>query len=202
MLSEDLNSVPVELDSEEDQGIVIRRMTLFRVSVITIGGRRELCLIRNISSGGLRAFVSSPVCVGDKVALELKPDETMTATVIWRKEHLIGVQFDRPIDLEAIIGGRFAPDAGQRPRIPRVEFDRLGELRIGGRRYPINSCDIGQGGARIEIDYPLNLGDHVIITLEKFPPIAGTICWYRRGEAGIAFNQIMPFKELLGWMRD
>lgn len=176
------------------------RLTTLRVGTMMVDGRRELCLIRNVSAGGLKAHIYSPVHEGQRVSFELKANQQTSGTISWLKESVIGVEFDQQIDVEGLLASQAGLD-GWQPRMPRVEVDRLGELRIGARIYPINSCDMSQGGARIEIDHPLNVGDAVVMSLEKFRPIAGTVRWYKDGQGGIAFNQVVPFQELMTWLR-
>lgn len=178
-----------------------KRLTTLRVGTITIDGRRELCLIRNISAGGLRAHVYTPLVEGQKVSVELKTNQQTSGTVSWVREGSVGVSFDQEIDVEELLASQLGTDGGPKPRMPRVEVDRLGELRIGARIYPINTCDMSQGGVRIEIDHPLRVGEHVVLTLEKFRPIAGVVRWYQEGRGGIAFNQVVPFQELMSWLR-
>ena len=178
-----------------------RRLRTLRVGTITIDGRRELCLIRNISAGGLRAHVYSPLKEGQKVSVELKTNQQTSGSVNWVDGNSIGIEFSEPIDVEELLAAQACGDTGWRPRMPRVEVDRLGELRIGARIYPINSCDISQGGIRVEIDHPLRVGDAVVLTLEKWRPIQGMVRWYSEGKGGISFNQVIPFQELMGWLR-
>ena len=177
-----------------------RRLTTLRVGTVTVAGRRELCLIRNVSAGGLRAHIYSPVHVGDRVSVELKTNQQTSGSVSWVEDGVVGVAFDQEIDVEELLASQSALD-GNKPRMPRVEVDRLGELRIGARIYPINTCDMSQGGVRIEIDHPLQVGDDVVLTLEKFRPVPGVVRWYQEGQGGIAFNQVLPFHELMEWLR-
>lgn len=185
---------------EREDGV--RRLTTLRVGTIQIEGRRELCLIRNISAGGLRAHVYSPLNEGQKVSFELKTDQQTSGVVSWIDGANIGVSFHEQIDVEELLASQTGVNDGRRPRMPRVEVDRLGELRIGARVYPVNSIDISQGGVRVEIDHPLNIGDNVVLTLEKFRAIPGLVRWYGQGQGGIAFNEVIPFQELMGWLRD
>jgi len=176
-----------------------RRLTTLRVGIITISGRRQLCLIRNVSAGGLRAHVYSALAPGQRVSVELKTDQQTGGTVSWVDGGTVGVSFDEEIDVEDLLA---APNEGAaQPRMPRVEVDSLGELRIGGRIFPINTCDMSQGGALVEIDHPLQAGQNVVLTLEKFRPVKGVVRWYQDGRGGIAFNQVIPFHELVNWLR-
>lgn len=185
----------------EDRTPQTPRLTTLRVGTIMFEDRKELCLIRNVSAGGLRAHVYSPVQEGQRVSFELKTNQQTSGTISWVREASIGVRFDQEIDVEELLASQTGLHDGWRPRMPRVEVDRLGELRIGARIYPINSCDISQGGARIEIDHPLTVGDGVVMTLEKFRSIPGTVRWYKDGQGGITFNQVIPFQELMTWLR-
>ncbi|HEY0626577.1 MAG TPA: PilZ domain-containing protein [Allosphingosinicella sp.] len=186
---------------QENGGGYARRLTTLRVGTITIDGRRELCLIRNISAGGLRAHVYSPLDKGQKVAVELKTNQQTQGTVSWIQDNSVGIEFTTPIDVEELLAAQAGGDGAFTPRMPRVEVDRLGELRIGARIYPINTCDISQGGVQLEIDTPLRVGDAVVLTLEKWRPIQGVVRWYCEGKGGISFNQVIPFQELMGWLR-
>ena len=177
-----------------------RRLTTLRVGTITIEGRRELCLIRNVSAGGLRAHVYSPLRDGQQVSVELKTNQQTSGSVSWVDGGTIGITFDQEIDVEELLASQTAND-GVQSRMPRVEVDCLGELRIGARTYPINTCDMSQGGVRVEVDHPLKVGENVVLTLQKFRPVAGVVRWYDEGQGGIAFNQVLPFHELMNWLR-
>jgi len=92
-------------------------------------------------------------------------------------------------------------DHGWRPRMPRVEVDRLATLRCGANLYGVNTCDISQGGVKVETDGPLEVGSEVVLTMEHFRPLEGAVRWCRDGLAGIAFNHYIPFPELMAWLR-
>jgi hypothetical protein len=181
----------------EDQS---RRLTTLRVGTIMIDGRRELCLIRNVSAGGLKAHVYSPLREGQAVSVELKANQQTAGKVSWVRDNSVGIEFDRAIDVEELLASQTS-ESGWQSRMPRVEVDRLGELRIGARIYPINTCDISQGGVRIEIDHPLTVGDNIVLTLDKWRAISGVVRWFQADQGGIAFNQVVPFQELMGWLR-
>ncbi len=192
---------PAAADQPRTRDSLARRLTTLRVGIITIEGERELCLIRNVSEGGLRAHVYSRPEVGDRICVELKTDDQTHGTITWACDGDIGVQFDEKIDVEGLLASHLAQEGGRRPRMPRVDVDRLGELRIGARFYPVNTRNMSQGGVRIEIDHPLVVGEAVVLSLEKFRPVDGTIRWFRENTGGIAFNQVIPFHELMRWLR-
>ena len=178
-----------------------RHLTILRVGALIGPEGRELCLIRNISAGGLMAHVYSPHEEGDQVAVELKSDLQIQGRILWVEDSNVGIGFDEPIDVEVMLANHGSPDKGWRPRPPRVEVDRLGTLRAGSHVHAINTRDISQGGVKIELDEPVEPGTDVVLMLDKFRPIQGVVRWCQGGHAGIAFNQVIPFHELMAWLR-
>lgn len=177
-----------------------RHITILRVGTLIVDGRRELCLIRNISVGGLMAHVYSTLRTGQSVSVELKNNQPLQGKVIWTEDANIGVAFDTPIDVAAMLASQAGLENGWQPRLPRVEVDRLGELRIGATVHAINTRDISQGGVKVECDSPLPVGADVVVMLEKLRPLQGVVRWCHDGQGGIAFNQVVPFHELMGWL--
>jgi len=179
-----------------------RHLTILRVGALVGEEGRELCLIRNISAGGLMAHVYSRHLSGEAVAIELKTNHQISGKVIWAEGSNIGVKFDAPIDVGEMLSSQAVLENGWRPRLPRIEVDRLATLRCGARIYGVNTRDISQGGVKIETDEPLDVGREVVLTLDKFRPVHGVVRWCAGGLAGIAFNQLIPFGELMAWLRD
>ena len=178
-----------------------RYVTILRVGVLVIDGRRELCLIRNISAGGLMAHVYSPVQPGQSVTVELKSNQQIEGKVEWVRDADAGIAFDIKVDVSQLLSNPQVLDNGWRPRLPRVEIDRLATVRVGARTYWVHTRDVSQGGVKIDTDQPLEAGTEVVITLENFRPLAGTVRWQKGRACGIAFNDLLPFEELIGWLK-
>jgi hypothetical protein len=178
-----------------------RHLTILRVGALIGRDGRELCLIRNISAGGLMAHVYSQHAPGESVAIELKSNDQIAGTVVWAEGSNIGVQFDAPVDVAEMLSAQAVLENGWRPRLPRIEVDRLATLRCGARLYGVNTRDISQGGVKVETDEPLDVGCEVVLTLDRFRPLHGVVRWCAGGLAGISFNQLIPFSELMGWLR-
>ena len=178
-----------------------RQMTILRVGALVGAHGRELCLIRNISSGGLMAHVYSHHEQGDRISVELKSNHPIAGCVQWVEESNVGIGFDEPIDVEEMLADQAAIDNGWRSRPPRVEVDRLASLRCGAQLFGVNTRDISQGGVKVETDQPLEPGSAVVLFPERFRPIHGVVRWCQGGFAGIAFNEVIPFRELMAWLR-
>lgn len=178
-----------------------RHIKILRVGAIFIDGRRELCLIRNVSAGGLMAHVYSNVRPGQAVAVELKSNQRVEGRVVWVREANAGIAFDAEIDIADFLANPATLDNGWRARAPRVEVDRPCTLRVGARTYRARTRDISQSGVKIEVNAALTPDCEVMLTPDNFRPIAGTMRWQQGGACGIAFHQIVPLAELVGWLK-
>lgn len=192
------NQVPKPPERRRDS----RHLTILRVGALVGPDGRELCLIRNISAGGLMAHVYSRHQLGERVSIELKGNQQTPGKVVWVDDSNVGIAFDQPIDVSEILSNQAVLENGWQPRLPRVEIDRLATLRVGAKLYGVDTKDISQGGVKIECDLELETGREVVLTMENFRPLPATVRWCENGVAGLAFNQLIPFPELMGWLKN
>jgi len=178
-----------------------RHLTILRVGALTINGVRELCLVRNISAGGVMAHVYRQIGVGTEVEIEIKNDLPIHGKVVWERDSNIGVAFDDKIDVPGLLAASKLLGDGRRARSPRVQVDRHARLRCGADVYEVHACDVSQGGVKIETDAELPIDADVVVTLEGFRPLAGIVRWARDGFAGRIFIQVIPIAELCEWLR-
>jgi hypothetical protein len=177
-----------------------RQLATFRVGKLVIGRSQELCLIRNISSGGLMAHVYSTRKVGERLSIELKSDQQVTGEIVWLKGSNIGVKFDAPVELEEVLGAPSRAIRGWRARSPRVEIEARARLRVGARYHRVTIRDLSQGGVKVEMDELPATGEEVVVTIEGLEPVKGVVRWQTESCAGISFNQPIPFTALTRWL--
>ena len=192
------SAVPAPPERRGDE----RFLKILRVGTLVVDGRRELCLIRNISAGGLMAHVYSPLEPGQRLNVELKTNQLVAGRVIWVHEGNAGIQFDAAMDVAEMLANPAVLDNGWRPRTPRVEVDRMATLRAGAQTTWLHARDLSQSGVKLETDQAPAPGDEVVVTLEGFRPLHGVVRWSNEGLCGIAFNQLIPFAELIDWLRE
>lgn len=174
-----------------------RHMSLLRVGSLMIGDRRELCLIRNVSVGGMLIRAYSQIEVGTHVAIELKHGEPIHGTALWTQDELIGISVDAPIDVVALIS--ISADA-PRPRMPRLEIRCTAWVRHESVVHRARVVNISQGGLRVEAPNDIPAGAQVTVTLPGLPPAAGMVRWNDAGVCGITFNRVLPLPQLVGWV--
>ena len=178
-----------------------RHIKILRVGTLIVEGRRELCLIRNISAGGLMAHVYSQLIPGQQVTVELKTNQGVAGRVVWTREGNAGIQFDVAMDVAELLANPQVMDNGWRPRTPRVEVDRMATVREGSRTTWAHARDVSQSGVRLETDAAPAAGAEVVVTLDGFRPLHGVVRWSGGGQCGISFNSLIPFGELIGWLK-
>lgn len=190
--------VPVPVQRRQD----VRLLTLLRVGTIIVDGRRELCLIRNISAMGLMLHIYSPLVEGQTVTVEMKTGQNLTGRVRWLNESNAGIEFFEAIDVMAMLASHLVSQEDQKPRMPRVEVRAPAMLRMGARTYRVVTCDVSQGGAKITIDADLPMDADVVLSMEGFHSLHGVVRWCDGPVAGITFNAVVPWPQLVRWLKE
>lgn len=185
---------PVDTDRREGQ----RLMTLYRVGSIVVGDRRELCLIKNISAGGMMIRLYTSITEGTPVTVELKSGQPISGRISWTRDESAGIAFDEAIDVIDILSNSMQ---GPRPRMPRIEVDCHAMLRDGANMLRVRVCDISQGGVKIACETVLPNGTDVVLALPGLEPQRGIACWTEGGFTGITFNRLIPLSELVVWLQ-
>jgi hypothetical protein len=178
-----------------------RHLTILRVGALIVDGARELCLVRNISAGGVMAHVYRPLPVGTRVEVEIKNDEPLAGQVVWEADTNVGIAFDQKIDVPDLLATSKLLGDGRRARRPRVEINRLAKLRCGADVYFVDALDISQGGVKVAMEEVLPFDADVVVTLDGFRPLPGIVRWVGGGHCGISFLQVIPIAELCEWLR-
>jgi hypothetical protein len=165
---------------------------------MTISGRRELCLIKNISAGGMLIRAYSAIAEGTHLSIELKCGEPVSGTVRWVSGENVGVAFDVPVDVVDLLTNSME---GPRPRMPRVEVNCFASLRQGADVHRVHARDISQGGLKIDCSSALLIGAEVVVSLSGLDPLPGVVRWHDQGSYGITYNKILPLPVLVGWIQ-
>lgn len=190
-LSEDAPAAPDRRGGE-------RYLSLLRVGALLIDGRRELCLVRNVSAGGMLIRPYSAVKAGTALSVELKHGETVSGLAKWIEDGLVGIAFDEPIDIVALLT---SPGEGPQPRMPRIELNCTAWVREDADIYRTRAINISQGGMCVEGSSGLNVDADVIVSLAGLGPIPGLVKWQDGDRYGVGFNRVLPVNELMAFLR-
>ena len=187
-------SAPAAPERRSDE----RHLSLLRVGAMKIGERRELCLIKNISAGGMLIRSYCTVPVGAAVSVELKQGEPVAGIARWVDGDFVGVAFDQPIDVLDLLA---LSAEGPRPRLPRVEVNCTGSIREGAITQRCKAINISQGGLKVESSASFDVGADVTVSLFGLQPCSGSVRW-REGDCyGITFHRLLPLAALVSWLQ-
>ena len=176
-----------------------RFLSLLRVGALQIGDRRELCLIRNISAGGMMVRPYSPIEPGSRVSIELKHGESVAGVVHWSERGLMGIVFDAAVDVLALLS---ASGMETQPRMPRIEVDCVARLRSDADVYRVHALNISQGGICVRTSAELSVGAEVVVILDGLPASRGIVKWRDVDGYGIGFNRVLPIADIMRFLQE
>jgi hypothetical protein len=168
---------------------------------LTVGTVRQVCSIRKISAGGAVLHVDQDIEAGERLELELMTGEQLAGTIAWRRGFEVGLRFDAPVDVFAIIAQDIVSQPGERRRMPRVETVCSALLETKAGTELVTTRDISQGGAKIDVPFALVPEERILITVDGLPPIPGVVRWSSENVAGIAFLPELRWQELMLWLK-
>jgi hypothetical protein len=176
-----------------------RFLSLLRVGALRLGARRELCLIRNISAGGMMIRPYSPIEPGTRVSVELKHGDSVSGVAQWSERGLVGITFDTQIDVLALLS---ASGMDTQPRMPRIEVDCIASVREDADVHKSRAMNISQGGICVKTNANLRIGAHVVVSLSGLEPAGGVVKWRDGDNYGIGFNRVFPVGELMSFLQE
>ena len=199
-MAQETGSLTIEEQDLRDRRAEERAATMFRPIVIEIDAFAGFCLVRNLSARGMKGRVYAQFDSGQRVTVRFNCETAIEGAIIWARDGQIGVQFDQPIDVSAVLSDLARPSQpGQVNRAPRLPIDCDGELMIADRTLAIDVRDISQRGIKARTSY-VRTGDEVTVRLEGLEPRKAVVQWTGPGSAGLVFLRPFGFEELAAWV--
>jgi hypothetical protein len=191
----------IQRQTEAERRGAPRQLTLLRVALLHAGGTSDLCIIRNLSGGGVSASVYRALDKGESVQIEFRSDERLSGEVIWTRGQEVGIAFPANIDVEAVLASRWVNENGKQQRLPRINLECGCRIRVGSNFYVGRLRDISQGGAKVEVQRPFKGTGDAILTLPGYGIVECTIRWSSKATLGLSFNERLPFAVLAQWLQ-
>ena len=176
-----------------------RHRTILQVAKLSTVQGDELCILRNLSAGGLRAEVYRELSVGEPVRFELKTGRSMTGHVAWVDGLSIGVEFDRRIPIMPYLTHQVIGELGRRIRPPRVQVREPALLRVADREFAVEIVDASQAGMRVKTDRVLYEGGACQVVAEGLGTRGVIVRWCHDGEVGLQLKQPLSFRDFAAW---
>jgi hypothetical protein len=173
-----------------------------REGALTSGSVKRACWVRKVSAGGAILHCEHDVAIGEQLELELLNGERLAGRVVWQSGADIGLSFDRPVDVFAIIARDIVNQPGERRRMPRVEIASQALLETEAGTELVTTRDVSQGGIKVDVPFPLAPEQKVTVTLDGLHPVPGVVRWSKGNTVGIAFQPELGWQDLMLWVKD
>ena len=141
-----------------------------------------------------------PAAITGSIASAAKVFDTATKKVVaqWTDNGLVGVTFDEPIDVVALLT---ASADGPQPRMPRIELSCTAWVREDADIHRTRAVNMSQGGMCIEGSAELRPATEVIVSLAGMKPLRGVVKWKDGDCYGIGFNRVLAISELMSFLQ-
>lgn len=173
-------------------------LSLYRVGSLLAGGKRELCLVKRVSSRGAVIRAYGPLRQDDSVLIELKGHQPIAGVVASAGGTETAIRFDTAIDVQRLLRG--GPD-GPPPRMPRVDVRAFARIRQGATVTQAVVHNVSQGGISAQCKDQLEVGMEATVSLPGLGPRQGVVRWSSRSGCGITFNSPVGLAMLVEWLQ-
>ena len=174
-----------------------RAMLLIRSAKLVCDSGEYACLVRDVSSGGVRLRLFHALPPGPAYALELANGARFVMANRWCKGDQAGFQFAQSIDIDAFIA-----EPGPHPRRPiRLCLHRPGQLFNDGQAMPMILRNFSRCGAQIETTNWLALHQTVRLVVHGLPERYAHVRWRNRYEHGLAFVESFRLEDFAAYAK-
>ena len=177
----------------------VRQASLLEVAKLGIGGHEELCRLRGVSADGLRAEVYCPAAAGERVAIELRTGHCIVGHVSWADGGIVGVSFDEPTPMMEMLSHCSFDERVTSVRSPRLTVDVEATLFVDHFKLPARISNISQSGLKLMLDDMFDADTPCTIAIDHLGPLPGEIKWWRDGEGGVMFEELIPYPAFADW---
>jgi len=179
----------------------VRHATTLQIAKLATDHGEELCILRDISSGGAKAVVYRPLAPGERVLLVLKTAHEIRGHVAWCSDDIVGISFDRRVAVLELLAHRALNRFGRRIRPPRLAVDLMAVFEVDDDRTEVRIRDVSQAGMRIAVNRLLGDGQACALVVPAMGKRSAIVRWCRNDEAGIAFKQPLTYPEFAMWRK-
>jgi hypothetical protein len=178
---------------QSDQRSAKRFALVLRAAKLIAPSGEYLCVLRDVSAGGVRVRMFHELPPGEQFQLEVGSGATYTIAPVWERSGYIGFRFAAGrIDANELIR-----EASPFPKRPiRLRLERPAMLTLGTEHRAVAVGDISQSGAQIEVLPRLAVGERVRLAVPGLPARTARVVWRRRRAHGLAFEQAWRLDEL------
>jgi hypothetical protein len=174
----------------------------FDPGVVYEAGTRQECSIRKISARGVTLrggdLGKAP---GDHISVELGTGQRPAGTIAWAKRGELGVCFDEPVDLVALLNRKLVSQPVERRLMPRVEIRSDAYVKFAEKFAPATLRNISARGLQLEGPDLPPCGTYVSVFVEGLNVPPGEVIWRRDNLAGIEVFEELSWTSIIPWIK-
>jgi hypothetical protein len=166
---------------------------LLRAAKLVGTSGEYLCILRDVSAGGIKLRLFHPLPDDAPFALELGNGARYPVAPVWAAVNQAGFRFVAgPVDIAPLL---CEPSAF--PRRPlRFAIDLEAIAMVGGHDLQARLLNLSQDGARFSCERRLALAQPVQLDAPGLPPISARVRWRDGCDHGVAFERRFGMEEL------
>lgn len=173
-----------------------RRLTLIlRAGKLTTPEGEFLCVLRDISSGGIKVRLFHPLAVPPTCEIEFNGQKRHRLVRVWHDKDNAGFRFvDGPLDINRMLE-EAGPFARRSIRL-RISDPPQVSLHVEGRAVAARLLDISQHGAALSCDTRLAQCQKLEVSAPRLTALTARVRWRRADRLGLVFEKSFRLDEL------
>jgi len=169
----------------------------------TVHGQRlsKRVAIRKISALGATLRGTATGESGDRVTIELVTGQRAPGTIAWADSGELGVNFDLPVDVVALINRKLVSQPADRRTMPRVELRCSAWVKEGKEFAPALIRNISARGLQLEVEELPSVGAKVSVFIDGLDLPTAEVIWTKGNLAGVELASELSWASILPWIR-
>lgn len=176
------------------------RKLILRAGLLEQDGRTSFCLVKDISISGMKVKLYSTRFAQGSVTVRVADEKPIQARIAWIEDDHAGIQFELGAGRDMVLRLREKLKPAGRRSLPRLKAAARALIRIGGRSFPAELCDISSFGAKIRTRRRLPTNHTAIIDLPDLPSIRAFVRWSDDCDSGLLFATPIPTQVIGQWV--
>lgn len=179
-------------DNAERRAEARAGIALMRAAKLVTQSGEFVCLLRDVTSDGVRLRFFHAVPQDSHVLLETATGETFALIRAWQDECSAGYQFAAPVEPAMFLAQRGAEAAAELA----LRVSAAAVVRVRGESLPVRLTAISQRGAHIESARFLALGQPLLLAAAGLGEVGGWVHWRNGTAYGVIFEGLHRLDQL------
>lgn len=172
-----------------------RSRSVYRPAIIETANYSGFCMVKDLSPEGVMIETCAELGEDDAVRLGFTEHEMLAGKVVWTTGGRLGIQFDCPIDVSAILVGSTSEEPN---RAPRLSIDCTVEVQDSVSTRWEQVSNLSTKGLKIRSS-AFKVGQKLSVALTQMPPKKAVVRWTGEGETGLEFLIPLTYDDLHSW---